>query len=128
MIVLTFHCLNKLFKSSQTFCKFSALSLEFQKKNCRSLEQFFLTLGQNNFGNRIQFHPFMKEYNGHLAHPNTLFLLLQKYVLSASELCQFFILLWWQIFCKNYKVAKASQNLFFRFLRFLPAVLATLLS
>ena len=30
-IVLTFHCLNKLFKWSQKFCKFSAFSLEFQK-------------------------------------------------------------------------------------------------
>ena len=30
-IVLTFHCLNKLFLWSQKFCKFSAFSLEFQK-------------------------------------------------------------------------------------------------
>ena len=30
-IVLTFHCLNKLFKWSQKFWKFSAFSLEFQK-------------------------------------------------------------------------------------------------
>ena len=45
-IVLTFHCLNKLFMWSQKFCKFSAFSLEFQ---------FFLTVGQNNFGNKIPF-------------------------------------------------------------------------
>ena len=30
-IVLTFHCLNKLFQGFQKFCKFSAFSLEFQK-------------------------------------------------------------------------------------------------
>ena len=30
-IVLTFHCLNELFKWSQKFCKFSAFSLEFQR-------------------------------------------------------------------------------------------------
>ena len=31
IIVLTFHCLNKLFYWSQKFCKFSAFSLDFQK-------------------------------------------------------------------------------------------------
>ena len=36
------------------FCKFSAFSLEFQKFS-RSLEQFFPTVGQNNFGNKIPF-------------------------------------------------------------------------
>ena len=41
---LTFHCLNRLFKWSQIFCKFSAFSLEFQK---------FFSVGQNNFGNKI---------------------------------------------------------------------------
>ena len=30
-IVLIFHCLNKVFKWSQNFCKFSIFSLEFQK-------------------------------------------------------------------------------------------------
>ena len=30
-IVLTFHCLNKLFLWSQNFCKFSSFSLKFQK-------------------------------------------------------------------------------------------------
>ena len=34
------------------FCKFSAFSLKFQKLS-RSLEQFFLSVGQNNFGNKI---------------------------------------------------------------------------
>ena len=34
------------------FCKFSAFSLEFQKFS-RTLEQLFLTIGQNNFGNKI---------------------------------------------------------------------------
>ena len=48
-IVLTFHCLNKLFSWSQIFCKFSAFSFS------RSLEQCFLTEGQNNFGNKIPF-------------------------------------------------------------------------
>ena len=51
-IVLTFHCLNKLFLWSQIFFKFLALNF---KTFSRSLEQFFLTLGQNNFGNKIQF-------------------------------------------------------------------------
>ena len=37
----------------QLFFKFSAFSLEFQKFS-RSLEQLFLTVGQNNFGNKIQ--------------------------------------------------------------------------
>ena len=36
------------------FCKFSAFSLEF-KSFSRSLDQFFLTVGQNNFGNKIPF-------------------------------------------------------------------------
>ena len=40
-IVLTFHCLNKLFKGS--------------------LEQFFLTVDQNNFGNKIQFFSSVKK-------------------------------------------------------------------
>ena len=34
----------------QTFCKFSSFSLKFQK-----LEQFFLTMGQNNFGEKYRF-------------------------------------------------------------------------
>ena len=38
----------------KNFAKFSAFSLEFQKLS-RSLEQFFLTVGQNNFGNKILF-------------------------------------------------------------------------
>ena len=51
-IVLTFHCLNKLFKSSPKFCKFLAFSLEFPKffLNTRTI---FLTVGQNNFDNKI---------------------------------------------------------------------------
>ena len=51
---LSVHCLNELFYWSQIFCKFSAFSLVFQKVS-RSLEQFFLTVGQNNFGNKISF-------------------------------------------------------------------------
>ena len=39
------------------FCKFSAFSLEFKKLSW-SLEQFFLTVGQNNFGNKIPWKPF----------------------------------------------------------------------
>ena len=34
------------------FCKFSAFSLELQNFS-RSLKQFFLTVGTNNFGNKI---------------------------------------------------------------------------
>ena len=37
-------------------CKFLAFSLEFQK-NSQSLEQFFLTVGEINFGNKIPFFP-----------------------------------------------------------------------
>ena len=51
----TFHCLNTLFFWSQNVYKFSAFSLEFQTFFSRSLEQFFLTVGQNNFGNKIPF-------------------------------------------------------------------------
>ena len=51
--VLTFHCLNKLFYWSQRFCKFSAF-----KTFSWSLEQFFLTVGQNNFGNKIPYLEF----------------------------------------------------------------------
>ena len=40
-----------MFQRSQNFCKFSAFSLEFQKFS-QSLEQFFLTVGQNNFDNK----------------------------------------------------------------------------
>ena len=40
-------------KDLKFFCKFSAFSLEFQK--FFSIEQFFLTVGQNNFGNKIPF-------------------------------------------------------------------------
>jgi hypothetical protein len=47
------HFLKKLFYWSQNFCKFSAFSLEFQKFFPPSLEQFFLTVGQNNFGKKI---------------------------------------------------------------------------
>ena len=51
-IVLTFHCLNKLFNWSQKFCKFSAFSLEFWKF-FNAWNNFFLTIGQNNFVNKI---------------------------------------------------------------------------
>ena len=51
-IVLTFHCLNRLFMWSQKVCKFSAFSLEFQKifsitrtifSNSERSEQFLVT-------------------------------------------------------------------------------------
>ena len=51
---LTFHCLNKLFLWFQSFCKLSAFTSNFK---CFSWsleqEQLFLTVGQNNFGNKI---------------------------------------------------------------------------
>jgi hypothetical protein len=54
IIVLNFYCLNKSFYWSQNFCKFSAFSLEFQ--NLFSITKtIFLTVGQNNFGNKIPF-------------------------------------------------------------------------
>ena len=37
------------------FCKFLAFTLKFQKFIFQSLEHFFLTVGQNNFGNKIPF-------------------------------------------------------------------------
>ena len=50
------HCLNELFYWSQIFCKFSAFSLVFQKfSRSLVLEQYFLTVSQNNFGNKISF-------------------------------------------------------------------------
>ena len=57
-IVLTFHCLNKLFKWSQKICKFSNFNLEFQKFFSTIRTIFFLTVGQNNFGNKISFFNF----------------------------------------------------------------------
>ena len=51
-IVLTFHCLNKLFQWSQNFCEFPAVSLKFQKFFSIT-RTFFFTVGQNNFDNRI---------------------------------------------------------------------------
>ena len=53
-IVLTFHCSNKLFWWYTIFCKFLAFSLNF-KFFPWLLEQFFLTVGQKNFGNKIPF-------------------------------------------------------------------------
>ena len=44
--ILTFYCLNKLFKWSQKFCKFSAFSLEFQK--------FFLITREFSFHKRSE--------------------------------------------------------------------------
>ena len=51
--VLTFHCLNKLFYWFQRFCKFLVFSLEFQIFFSIT-RRFFLTVGQNNFGKKIQ--------------------------------------------------------------------------
>ena len=51
---MTFHCSNKLFKWSQKVCEFSAFSLKFQKFFLITSTIFF-TVGQNNFGNKIQF-------------------------------------------------------------------------
>ena len=64
-IVLTFHCLNKLFSWSQNFCSCLAFSLEFQNFS-RSLEQFFLTVGQNNFGNKIPFPHLLNSFGDFL--------------------------------------------------------------
>ena len=55
--------MNKLFQWSQIFCKFWDFSLEFQKF-ARSLEQDFLTVGQNNFGNKIPFHQKLQKGSG----------------------------------------------------------------
>ena len=66
-IVLTFHYLNKLFKWSQKFCKFSAFSLEFQNFSW-SLEFFFLTVGQNNFGNKIPYLNLSMKYFLYFRH------------------------------------------------------------
>ena len=51
-IFLTFHCLNKLFQRSKNFWKFWALSLELQKF-FSIIRTIFLTVDQNNFGNKI---------------------------------------------------------------------------
>ena len=60
-LVLAFHCLNNLFQGTQWFWKFLAFSLEFQSFS-RSLEQFFLTVGQNCFGNKISFPNYNKHF------------------------------------------------------------------
>ena len=52
--VLTFQCSNNFFRWSQNFWKISALNF---KSFYRSQEQFFLTVGQNNFGNKIPLFP-----------------------------------------------------------------------
>ena len=61
-MVLTFHCLNKLFWWSQNFLQilglFSVISKVFLDV---SLEHFFLTVGQNNFGNKIPLLLFLPE-------------------------------------------------------------------
>ena len=61
-MILTFHCLNKFFWWSQKFSKFSTFRLEFQKFS-RSLKQFFLTVGQNNFDNKIPFSVHRKKFS-----------------------------------------------------------------
>ena len=49
-------CCQKLFwPFTQKICKFSAFSLEFQKFFSITRTIFFLTVGQNNFGNKIPF-------------------------------------------------------------------------
>ena len=53
-IVRTFHCLNKLFYWYQKFCEFSGFSLEFQKFFSIT-RTIFLTVDQNNFGNKIPY-------------------------------------------------------------------------
>jgi hypothetical protein len=54
-IVLTFHCLNKLSCSSDLkYFADSRPSASNFKSFSQSLEHFFLTVGQNNFGNKIQ--------------------------------------------------------------------------
>ena len=51
-IVQTLHCLNKLFEWSQKNCNSRPSASNF-KKISWSLEHFFLTIGQKNFGNKI---------------------------------------------------------------------------
>ena len=53
--VSKFHCWNKLFQLSLNFCKFSTYNLEFQKF-FSIIRTIFLTVGQNNFGNKIPFN------------------------------------------------------------------------
>ena len=55
-IVLTFHCLNKLFflgcRDLKCFANYRPSASNF-KRFSRSEEQFLFTVGQNNFGNKI---------------------------------------------------------------------------
>ena len=55
-IVLTFHCLNKLFRRSQNFCKFSAFSLEFQKFFSITRTIFFSKLVRTILVTKYQFY------------------------------------------------------------------------
>ena len=48
-IILTFHCLNNCSSDLKNFANSRPSASSFS----RSLEQFFLTVGQNNFGNKI---------------------------------------------------------------------------
>ena len=63
-MVPTFHCLNKLFVSSQNVCKFSAFSLQFQKILVRTIfshsrsEQFW----KQNINPCFFWNPFMKKF------------------------------------------------------------------
>ena len=43
------------FSDREKLLKFEAECQEFAEKSSRSLEHFFLTVGQNNFGNKIAF-------------------------------------------------------------------------
>ena len=60
---MTFHCSNKLFYWWRTFFA----NFQPPVSNCKtfspSIEQFFLTEGQNNFGNKIPFWQLTKTYN-----------------------------------------------------------------
>ena len=77
------------------FCKFLAFSLEF-KSFSQSLEQFFLIVDQNNFGNKI---PFLK-YNSKLEKN------VNKYSTFASFL--------WEKFELNFDKNQISLSVFIR--------------
>ena len=61
-IVLTFHEFTNCFSDLKTFAN-SRPSVSNFKSLSRSLEQFFLTVGQNNFGNKMPLIALFRTYS-----------------------------------------------------------------
>ena len=105
-IVLTFHSWNKLYAWSQTFWKFLAFSLEFLNFS-RSPEQFFLTVVQNNFGNKIPWnHGFYDLKNPMITFPPHSILSLTKNYCRSLHVLKFLVLIYLSVLKskKNWRI------------------------